>query len=504
MGDVNTHAVAHDQPRASSSCGEHCPYRRLYDGSQRSLGDLASKHTAAVQAHAHLREELLATMRRAWPHAARAAEQNTGARLGDLPDEFLTAYLAAFAGLPSSGRRTGPQQVEQLLSGLLELRQQLERMGVELPEQDDPSAWAAALRDAQSGAGPHADTRPRRVVGEVGGLFSAAPVDEPAPAPPPDEAPPPRPRADLSGLFDDGEPDAPAPPGASDAATQQATHATSEPPAQPPGPSRSSSPPDQVGPPLQPELLRPAGGRRARKSPRVSAVRSQPAAPPAEVDADDLDEAADQLARQARPVFTSDLSRAGASAQRVAEWEQRVRDAYPQSPFRLVGGRNRHRDRGSLLYPASVLEEDGGPLSGTLWGEALVRYRGAQLYELGVLLHRVGDDVVSHSLGDEVAVLRLADRGQVTGLLVVLGGKLGPGGKAREALADPLADLVSERLSLVGVLATRDRQLDALVDAAACVVAERGVDPPMPLVAAYSWEWSDAAGTAARSVLPTE
>jgi hypothetical protein len=137
------------------------------------------------------------------------------------------------------------------------------------------------------------------------------------------------------------------------------------------------------------------------------------------------------------------------------------------------------------------------------WAQAINRYYGARLYELGVLLHRIGDELVSTRFGEHTAVLRLNSSRGLVGIVVAMNDRLEPGEPAREELASALAELFTERLTLAAVLmsAGEERDLTRLVEATLGLAGEHAWNPAFPVVAARSWEYADDRGSTARVIL---
>jgi len=118
-------------------CDENCKYRRLYEGSQRSLTEMASRQAQAVSRVGRLRNQLVLAAKRAFPRAFGEAERSMGKRMSEVADEILVAYLESFMG--TSILAEEPE-------GVAELRQALNDLGVFLPAGADLKEWAEAIR----------------------------------------------------------------------------------------------------------------------------------------------------------------------------------------------------------------------------------------------------------------------------------------------------------------------------------------------------------------------
>jgi hypothetical protein len=258
--------------------------------------------------------------------------------------------------------------------------------------------------------------------------------------------------------------------------------------------------------PMRPQLMPTRRGRKRgnRKTPRtraVSANRDTPESPGATAEPVELEAASRNAILAAvaipRPVFVVDLEAVAGGRAAVEAWEDEMRGLKTKAPVRLIGGKPRHRALGALVIPHGELRDASTEFTHSWWADCMDSYTGAKLYELGVLLRRVGSQVASAAFTPETAVLRLNTPRGLVGIVVATGTTLADGGATRVEIADELSKLARERLSLIAVLATTADQSDAdniceLVPAE----AEAGAWPATtPIVFAHSWEWDDSAGT---------
>jgi hypothetical protein len=130
------------------------------------------------------------------------------------------------------------------------------------------------------------------------------------------------------------------------------------------------------------------------------------------------------------------------------------------------------------------------------------RYRGARLYELGVLLHRIGDEVVSAQFEEHGALLRLNTARGIVGT-VVLFESLSTDPAASNVLETMLKQLLGERCSLVAILTTSGEAaaVTLLGEAIGRLAVTNGWRPQFPVITARSWEFADDRGSTAQLVL---
>jgi hypothetical protein len=199
-----------------------------------------------------------------------------------------------------------------------------------------------------------------------------------------------------------------------------------------------------------------------------------------------------------RPVFARDLVAVTGSLELVDEWEAECRANLSTSPVRFVAPKSRHRLRGCL-----VAVDQTEVRASDWWNQSVKRYRAGRLYELAVLLHRVGDEVVSFSLDPEVAAFRLNTPRGLIGVVVLLDTKLSADGPSVADMVVHLEQMLSERLTMVAVLTTSAEpgSLESVADAVERAARENAWVPTAPVVAARSWEYADDRGTSAVMVL---
>lgn len=261
--------------------------------------------------------------------------------------------------------------------------------------------------------------------------------------------------------------------------------------------------PVAVEAPLRPELFAPQPAARRKRTREVRAHAKPPEeALPFTNESSVLD---DQMRRALlaacsipRPVFTRDLVAVAGSDTVVDAWEAECRAEVSTSPVRFVAPKSRHRQRGRLV----AVEQDA-PRPQDWWYQAVSRYRAGRLYELGVLLHRVGDEIVSFQLGEQVCLFRLNTPRGLVGIVVVLDLAAVENHQVIEELTTNVEQLLSERLTLLAVLTASGEpgSLEGLVDTLERIAGERSWRPTSPIVAARSWEYADDRGSSAIMVM---
>jgi hypothetical protein len=549
-------------------------YRQLYEGSQRSLTEMAMAQSLALAQHKKLRKGILTLMRRNFPQEYMATERKTGRPLTDFEDDVLLAYLGMFMGALTS--------VERYISppGAEALREALVSAGIKVPTGTDLSAWAAIIATTTTAHNPppadadldlpaqpirpnsatQQERQPKQpLVKDPADLVDLFDADEPAPPPrvrtgrrdraaavPPQTAPAPGndgpqtlsdddleslfgpdPEYALDALFDEAIAEIQEIDAAELSGGQVPIPTTSSEPTEPAPPTPSAAPPTTtsdviadvvISPPslrpqLRPELF-PGGGIPKAKSRKGTnrTVRTQALpADPADFDVpnqgagrrkdvpDEADTALINAVRLPRPMFTGDLIPLVGSAEVVEAWEESCRND-SASTFRFIPPKARHRSLGALVLPYADKRQMPSDFTQSLWGK-LQHYKRARIYELGVILRKVGEDVVSHHVGTGVVTLRLSQPRGLVGMVLVTAADISEGTPALSELVDTVDELLTERLSSVVTLMVNDAMMESAVSALATAASVRGWTPTMPVIAAYSWEYASDQGQSATLVL---
>lgn len=470
---------AGDAGRQVRGCSESCPYRKLYEGSQRSLADMSARQEEASARLGRFRNGVLAAFRKAMPRMLGEAERGLGRSLAELTDDALVAQLDLLL-----------VEVSERLRALGSLREALEGLGLELGPSEDPADWAQALsvQRVLRGRPPEAAERGLDDLEEV--------FADPAPAGPP-------------GLLDDGG------PGREDSPVRAAGEAGDGGPPDPfaglfdglesifdesepaPGAAGSGRPPDPPAPDTARKALRPQlfpteeKTRRRKRKASVKAVGWTSGLDVPDLEADGAQEAGGcdpdrmwKLVESAPgPVFVADLAPAAGSWEAADDWRRTDRRV------RSVPAKPRHRGLGALVFPASHDRR-------TLWGECLERLRGPRLYEVAVLLRKFVDDMVGYQMSNDVVRFRVASPGGVVGVVVVVGTDLEPGGGTAEEVLSAVEEMMRERLGHLAVLVTNAEHAAPVTALLERAEKEREWKVTVPVLVAKSWEYVDGASAA--------
>ena len=467
------------------SCDGNCKYKRLYEGSQASLNDLAAKQASALRRATKLRVAILDAVKQHFPNEYTQAEISLGKQLSSMDDDVIVAYLAAFM----SKKDIAPAPSHELEN----LRAHLGELGVSVPANTDPGTWISAahsllIKEEEPGAFDPPNVEDLIFVeGQLlTDLFEADDVPN-----------------DLADLFGSVEPveetdlandlfseDVPPAPEADDEAPEESTEFAVEEPAtetvEPEGETTQEpvAKGEQLGlnGPVKPEVVKQV--RKSRRQPRVSA-----SGPSNGADLSVLKDAGKQ------PFFLRE-GVADLSSEQVSNLETAIRSA--GSEYVLIKGRN--AKQGSLVIPKSVNGSDS-PWAQCVSNDAL---RGQSLYEVATLLSRNTGRVLGCVPGKEVTSLTMQGNGGVLLALFVGNGDLSPTSELRAELAQILAREVSADHEAI-VLLTSARKTDAphrIATAVAGMAAEAQWNVAVPVVAGSSATYQVASSNQLTHVLP--
>lgn len=524
---------------------DNCDYRSLYEGALASLSEMSSNHRRALERVGRIKEQLARTFSQSYPRQARDLERSLGGRLADMDESQMLSALSRAAGSRSS----------MSTSFQAEMQAKLAEAGLDLPQ--DVASWPHAIATALSAARPDERDQPftkvepnqnyaEASIAEVDGgsviddgyrpgedspysgtekahalPYAANKSTSPQPKEPsePEEratsepdstevlhvkplfalpaahrreaaSPAPADAAPHLGSEQDKknrkEKPAPEEQTSAQAPAERAAYSSEGYEAEDASHVSSGRPASLFEPPLRPGI--PARPRqRSRSATSPSGGRDAPSSPGL---TDDMRAALDSASASPRPTFTSDLVPIAGSESLVEMWEAERRSDISASPVRFIAPKSRHRHRGRLVVSA----DSSAASSSDWWSSCVDTYRAGRLYELGVLLRALGDDVVSLKLEPEHVVVRLNGTQGMSAALVLLA-PFDP--LEGDVISDQLPSLLEERLSLIAILSASGEKgaRERIAAAASRIVSESGSS--VTVVAAVSWEYADDSKSAA-------
>ena len=524
----------------NNQCGPNCSYRKLYESSQISLSDMSSKQAGALARVGRIRASIVSTIRKNFPKQTNEFERTYGSRLSEMDDELILAFLENVVNVNNS---------RDLKSTLEAISQALLSKGI-IKDGSKPSSW---LNDILNHTTAHNSVIHQNLDSLFGGsvaitapdLNSNNAVKNPPLVEPsleikqvtktihiePDEIP-----VEHSGLtedFNDYITDIEFVPeeqidvdGSTDVELGWVDSGDSSPFESLGSLFGNSATPIETREdvdvsmntnswspsPIKPENISDYGKKvrkvkkepvSRRKEPRVQATAPQSHG--AQNDPAGLDERLKGMFMSAvtipRPVFTKDLLSLCPDYDVILEWEESSR-ANPDMGLRFISPKQRHRHRGSLVIPAKNLRLSSKKKSEDWWNSAIELYMGSKLYELGVLLHRVGDEVVSYSFNDLTAVIKLNTPKGIVVIIVVMNDRTEAGTEARSKIVSDIKQASQEKLAFIAILSTlgEEKEMERLLSNLTSIHNEEDLGLSTSLVCSRTWEFADDRGSTSKLI----
>jgi len=490
----------------------------LYEGTQSSLTDIASKQAEALGRVGRLRNGMISILKQKYPRRFAIAEQNAGCRFNHMDDEYILGYFEQILEI------TSELKLNTLRTALIEL-------GVNLPETDNVEMWSFAIaefrgnlakknttqgnnhgKDLIGGSGitnPTVEPTAKNYVVKEGseqkkeiGATNLLPVEDltiPPLAPWLDEILSKDEKDtfdevnfDFSNLFSDDKANS------SDAKTTvvETTRSSIE-KVTPNTLERNLVQTISIRPELFPSKAK-TNSTRKRTGKSLRTAATPPDLPQGESDTISLsDEMRVKLMASVcipRPMFTSDLISLVGSEISVSAWESECLERREQE-VRFVNPKKRHAQRGSLVLPHGYLRDAATEFTKSPWGECMQRYRSTVLYELAVFISHRGSEIVTHSYSEEIANFRLNQSRGFVGVIFNLEDKIRE--STIEILCNEIEGMMSEKLSLIIILTPYAENLEFIVKGVSEECKRRGLIPVMPVVVAKSWEYALDKGSSA-------
>lgn len=262
----------------------------------------------------------------------------------------------------------------------------------------------------------------------------------------------------------------------------------------------SSPKPVVVKPTFAPNLF---GGGSAKPPARKRRKRKVKALPPSDTELDIANEVIsgtldagtmekiDAAVAVPRPMFLADMEELF-QPEAVAIWkENRRRDG---DIIKFIAPKPRHIDRGDLLVPVGWLRTASSSETSSWWTECITIHTGARLFEMAVVLHSYGSNLLTHSIHDhgKTNQLRIRSPRGTIGAIVVTASDVDDGTEARVALQEDIEALMShsDQLEYIVVVTTTDPAYKKMCDAIVADASARQWNPPCQIVAARSWDWA--------------
>jgi recombinational DNA repair protein RecR len=503
-------------------------YQSLYEGSIMSLTDMAAKQSQALGRVGRLRQALVGILRKNFSSSFAQIETALGCRLNETDDEIIIAYLEAYVS--ESARNDQSTTIKALKEALLATDINIEG--------DDMLVWVDQIHKYRL-----TQTTTKKKTGQVWGKQTETRTSPTESDPDPFYAEIPFEKADavesasrihannLGDLFDSGivrEMQA----GDLGSNKEQGTWSPS--PVKPTETIDDFDDDDDLDDDdtisldekfddnaadnavvdkkvmttaIKPELFSKAPSKKRKLARTSKAIAPDDTHTPSfentnfqETDLTEQTSVAMHAAvRIPRPVFTRDLVSIAGNLETVEAWEKECEANTLNTTMRFIRPKNRHRDRGRLI----VVEQAEDINTGDWWSQCVTKYRAGSLFELGVLLHSVGDEIVAFMLNSQTASFHLNTTKGLIGVIVVLSPRLEQEDYVSFEITNVIEKMLNERLTLISVLTTSGEKgsLETLVNFIKTQAATLSWQPTCPIVAARSWEYVEDRGSSATLIL---
>lgn len=471
-------------------------YKRMYESSQSSLSDMASKHAETLSRIGRIRSGVSLILKRNFPNLFSYAEKHSNAKISELDDEIILAYLETFIktgsesynninldGVREALSRLGINFQGTTLASLISFLDELEKQGFKIANTPEPEALP---------------THPLavKIIEDEGDL--------------------------VMNIFDDlidSDRWSPSPVStpqnkntATNLTTEQNTISASNPvvsQSQLPSTIDPYSGPEYIAP-LRPEIVKHSSPR-ARRGKPIKVQATRPEKPLFEnltntsfeeeknSMSNDFINKLIEAASINRPMFIRDLSAVANTREDAEKWEEICRLDPANYPVRFIGAKVRHKNRGSLVIPANSRRMVGENISDNWWWNAVDLYRGAKLYELGVLLNRLGKDLKDFSFTSDSSLLHIDTKKGLLSIVVLYGNTmLGDD----QSIGKLFNQLQSENPYEILFLQTQseDSAIEKTISKLKYFKDELNWNPTCSVKVAYSWEFAEDRGTSAVSI----
>lgn len=201
------------------------------------------------------------------------------------------------------------------------------------------------------------------------------------------------------------------------------------------------------------------------------------------------------FANKNMPIFTTDLLPIAGNHEILTNWETSHRENIEKSNFRFLSSKTRYKQLGSL-----VISKDKSN-SNSLWDNCVTKFRGAALYELGVLLRRIYNEILEFELNENYLILYIKTARGVTKILVLLDNV--EFFSQNSFFANILSKTQTEIISLFVILTTKaDKNgLSKISNIVTKHYIDNNLKANSPIVTSYSWEFADDRGSSAKLII---
>lgn len=200
-----------------------------------------------------------------------------------------------------------------------------------------------------------------------------------------------------------------------------------------------------------------------------------------------------------RPIFSRDLSSVAGSREIVDLWEELCRTSPSKYPVRFILPKLKHKLRGSLVIPSISNRFVDSDHSKNWWWIAVDLYRGAKLYETAVLLNSLSIQITEHNFLDDYATYSYQpENGNKRYKVIQLfDTSLLENNKLKDLISLSLTDY--NKIILL-FSTTENNPIEKAITYLRMYRNGYGLDDSVQLLVSYSWEFADNLGATAYKI----
>lgn len=445
-------------------CGDDCIYRGLYEGSNASLNDMARSQADALQKNGRLRNAIILLMKRFFPEEFYKAEKNLSSRFLNVDDEIIIAFLTNFIEIMISddNKSTSIETVISdlknyfILNGILiksnnitDIYQELLGYIKNVPINNEVSKPTFNSNDLESPVDKDNISAEYKSLGE---LFVNSVME-----------------------YKDDE-------GISPLIPRTII-------------KNNEIVPDQINVieplfPTEEKIIKSKVKKSQIKAEKPEIILSNYA-----IDGDKFLKM-NNFASSNKPTFVIDLLPIAGNVNDLSAWEKIHRDNIDKSDFRFLASKNRYKQLGSLIINKETISQSN------CWGSCVTELRGAGLYEIGVLLRRINDEVIDYTINNDIIIIYVNSSRGITKLIVLMS-EFDKSNDVKSKVFAQLQETGNINLSLIAILSTKSEKniLTKISESVREFYIKEDLKPITSVVAAHSWEFADDRGSSAKLII---
>jgi hypothetical protein len=447
-------------------CGDDCIYRGLYEGSNASLNDMARSQADALQKNGRLRNAIILLMKRFFPEEFYKAEKNLSSRFLNVDDEIIIAFLTNFIEIMINDDNKSTS-IETVVS---DLKNYFILNGVIINSNNISDIYQEILGYIKNAPINNDTSEPI-----INSNYLPTPLDKDKIS---------TEYKSLGELFvnsvmeyKDDEGISPLIPRTIVKNIEEVT--------------------DQINviEPLFPAEEKISKSKSKVKNPQIKAEKPEIIISNYAIDGDKFLKMND-FASSNKPTFIIDLLPIAGNVNDLSTWEKIHRDNIDKSDFRFLASKNRYKQLGSLIINKETVSQSN------CWGSCVTELRGAGLYEIGVLLRRINDEVIDYTVDNDIIVIYVNSSRGITKLIVLMS-EFDKSNDVKSKVFAQLQETGNINLSLIAILSTKSEKniLTKITESVREFYIKEDLKPITSVVAAHSWEFADDRGSSAKLII---